>query len=245
MKLFSKLLVACAAVTFIACASSHAYADGVVLVSPAFQKLVPPLAALNLQHHGNSITESGGVRWNGSGDIDFGDISAGPHQHTVSLTDLGIGRASDLRVLLNINEANGGDKMPITINSLKLTAYDANGNAVFAADLVNGAPITLDQFRPAQGSQSDYAFGLDSVAAARLQAAIDQNPTLRLGLSASLTNVNGGPERFMYGAENQPVPEPATLVLLGTGLAGIAGAARRRKMARAASAADSDANSNN
>src|SRR5437762_1469526 len=161
MKFFSKLLVACAAVTFLACASSHAYADGVVLVNPAFQKLVPPLAALNLQHHGNSITESGGVRWDGSSDIDFGDISAGPHQHTVSLTDLGVGRASDLRVLLNINEANGGNKMPITIDSLVLTAYDQNGNSVFSAAMVNG-PLTLDQFKHGQGANSDFVFGLDA-----------------------------------------------------------------------------------
>src|SRR5580765_6660902 len=100
MKLVSKLLVLGAVSLFVACASSRAYADGITLVSPDIQKLVPPLAALNLQHHGNSATESGGVRWNGSGDIDFGDISAGPHQHTVSLTDLGISSAGDLRVLL-------------------------------------------------------------------------------------------------------------------------------------------------
>lgn len=232
MKLFSKIILGCAVLVLIASSSGRVYADGIVLVSPNIQKLVPPLAALNLQHPGNSTTESGGVRYTNQGDESFGDISAGPHQHTVSLTDLGVGRASDLRVILNINEANGGNKEPITIDSLELNAYDLNGNVVFSANLIDGQSVTLDQFRHGQGANSDYAFGLDSAAAARLQAAIDQNPNLRLGLTAALSNVNGGPERFMYGAGTQPVPEPTTMVLLGTGLAGIAAGARKRRKAR-------------
>src|SRR5713226_5384522 len=175
MKLFSRINLSLAALAFIGVTSGSAFADGIVLVSPDIQKLVPPLAALNLQHHGNNTTESGGVSFTGSGDLAFGDLSAGPHQHTVSLTDLGVGRANDLRALLNINEANGLDKAPITIDSLVLTAYDSGGNVVFSASLVNGAPITLDQFRHGQGANSDFAFGLDAEAAARLQAAMDAN----------------------------------------------------------------------
>jgi hypothetical protein len=241
MKLLSKIVLTLAALAFIGVTGGNAFADGIVLVSPDIKKLVPPLAALNLQHHGNSTTESGGVRYSGSGDVDFGDISAGPHQHTVSFSNLGLARAQDLQILLNINEANGLNKAPITIDSLVLTAYDVSGNSIFTASLVSG-PMTLDQFKHGQGANSDYAFGLDSEAAARLQAAIARDPALRLGLSASMSNVNGGPERFSYGGAAGPVPEPATMLLFGTSLAGLAGAVRRRRKAAAAAArAESDA----
>lgn len=242
MKIAFRLVMSLAVLAVISLSSSAVYADGVVLITSQVEKLVPPISVLNFEHHGARKTESGGVRYTGIDDEAFGDISAGPHQQTVAFSDLGLMQVSDLRVLLNINEANGGGKAPITVDTLVLNAYDASGNVVFSADLVNG-PVSLDQFKHAQGSTSDYVFGLDAEAAARLEAALAQDSNLRLGLTASLSNVDGGPERFsLTGNECGPVPEPTTMVLLGTGIAGIAGAVRRRRKAAAATKAEIDAN---
>ena len=198
MKILARLVLSVAVVSIIAVASNTAYADGIILVTPQIEKLVPPLAALNLQHHGNSTVESGGVRWNGTKDVWFGDTSAGPHQNTILFSSLGVQDASQLRVLININEANGGDKMPITIDSLTITGYATDGTVLFTATSLG--PLTLEQFKKAQGATSDYALGLDAEASARLQAALETDPNLRLGLEATLSDVHGGPERFKWSA---------------------------------------------
>lgn len=239
MKIASRIFLSVAVLSVIAFASTAAYADGIVLVTPQTQKLVPPLAALNLQHHGNNKTEQGGVRWDGTQDVWFGDTSAGPHQNTIAFSQLGVSDPSQIWVLLNINEANGGNKMPITLESMTITGYASDGTVVFTATTLG--PLTLEQFKKGQGANSDYALALDAEAAGRLRAALAADPNLRLGLEAMLSGVNGGPERFTWNANCGPVPEPTTMVLLGTGLAGIAGAVRRKRKAAAAAKAEADA----
>ena len=63
------------------------------------------------------------------------------------------------------------------------------------------------------------------------------------GMFLRFQNVNGdGSDVARFCGPTPEVPEPMTMVLLGTGLAGVAGAVRRKRKATAAAKAEADAN---
>ena len=231
-KIFTTFAVCAIAVLFLGLNAKTAYADGIVYVGTSTLRAdgVGLRTVLSIQSPGNTSTESGGVRFTGSADQIYGDATRGGTNNTVSLADLGITQNNTGVVIgFNVNEPSGGaGSDPVTVQNIILRAYDTSGNVVFSAQLING-PYTLGLLGNGQGT-ADYLFSLDAAAAARLAAVY--NPNLRLGLEATIINAQGGPESFYLSiGRSTPVPEPATMFLLGTGLAGVAAKMRKRRKA--------------
>jgi hypothetical protein len=217
-------LLCVAALFFVGVAAGSARADIIYLPganAPSGGVGHTPESVLSIQSPGSTSNAAGGVSWNGSKDVLSGDAKHGEHTKTLSFAQAGITNAGQLRIFMDTEDPDND----LTLNSLVLTAYGSSGQVLFQGSLT--APIDFGNEQNGQG-HGDRVFALTADQAAQLQAAFLANPNLRLGLSASTSDDTGSFTNFKLGEGPASVPEPATMLLFGTGLVGVAARARRR-----------------
>jgi hypothetical protein len=143
-----------------------------------------------------------------------------PHNQTFLVTN-----AAQIGVVFNSNQPAGGT---VSLSNLVFVLFDAHGNVIFTSGATSQT-FSSTASEPGIGN-SGWEFILTASQAAQAQAAINANGgSAYLGLSATVTDSYGGPETFFLVNAPSPSqsPEPATLLLLGTGML-LLGAVRRR-----------------
>lgn len=180
----------------------------------------------------NATTESGCIA---PGDVTTGcgftdsRVKTGESQSgTVFLSALSGVNGSNLAVVLNFAEPD--NEISGMLDQLVLTLYNGAGSALFSTSL--GSSVFYDNTFVGTGS-SGFLFSLTSDAASAFDAAVAQGG-VQVGLGTALSDVTGGQETFFIGVSQggggvTVTPEPASLVLLGTGLLGVLGVTRRRR----------------
>jgi hypothetical protein len=231
-RILSHLTLSIAAIVFLGLTATSTRADIILLpgeTAPQGGVGKTPESILSIQSPKNTENAFGKIAWNGTSDVRTGEIAkAGEHTKTLSFAQAGITNAGQLRIFMDVEDPDND----LILHELTLTAYGSNGQILFQGSFFP-TPASGQYFAELAGGQGhgDYVFGLTADQAAALQAAYASDPNLRLGLFARTSDDTGSFTNFKLGEGPEPIPEPATMFLLGTGLAGVAAKMRKRRKA--------------
>jgi len=161
------------------------------------------------------------------------DVQTGASQtQTRTLAEAGVTTGANFAILFNAVEPAGNE---ITLNSLSATFYSLTGTVLYTATYT-AAPINFLSTQTGTGNTGE-AFTLNAAQAAILQGLINTNTAagIRVGLSTKagdpLAATGGHETYFIFNSGLATVtPEPSTVALVATGLVGLVGFVRRRRV---------------
>ena len=141
---------------------------------------------------------------------------------------LGITAANQIQIIVDFTEPSG-DHANVTDLTLKFYRRDNLTNTTTLIGSIDGShdfPTTI----PGNG-QAGFAFVVSQPEWAYVNGLLAQG-NISFALESTVTDAGGGPESyFIRNSGAAPVPEPASLVLFGSGLAAVVRTLRKKRAA--------------